>query len=976
VARTSIKEVSSNDPVTKQSALGYIPEVPWNDSCGSSVLATLDGGDPSNWCGNTGLQYEDLIASSGGPSSCISSNGTDVASCTGGWPKPSWQVAPGVPPDAVRDVPDVSLFAGNNLYGSAYVTCQVDLSFPPGCDPTAPTQTFNGVGGTSAGAPAMAGVMAIINQKYGRQGNANYTFYRLAAGANLATIFHDITADGNRVTCLSSSPDCEIDPTTLFPFGRLKGHDSTVGYDMVTGLGTVDIANLVNNWNSFAYTSTNTKLNLNGGVNTVAAVHGTAINATVNVTASSGSPDGDVSLIGNTVNGAFYLGPLQSGSVNGALHTLPGGNYSVTAHYAGDAQFAPSDSLRISVNISPESSATKVSVLNYDLTQSAFVPASASLPYGSLLLLRADVKGASGFGNATGSATLTDGSTSIGKYALNSQGYTETIPNDLLLGGAHGIAASYPGDASFNASTSPAATMTVSPAPMVCNLVTNVSFLRPGWVLVASPQSWIYQTTLAPTLGTMVAPTGTLDVYAGTTLVSGANPGKGNGSGTLSGGGFQIPGISTTVTLPGSQFTSNAPITMSYSGDSNYAPCTSPPILVPYQTAPMQPQLALILSQYQNIMQGTPVTATVTIYTSLFPAPYEPPYPAATGTYVLAVDGVVVGGPVPVVAGLNQAGFPAGTATVIIPTTHLSPGMHTIAETYSGDSNYLPFEYPGPAFWVVNPDFSMSVNPGGLSVTSGQTTGPATIQIGALNGFTGSTTFSCSGLPSQSSCVFSPAGVTASGRTSLTITTTQAQFVTSGPTALNRRSGLDWTAGMGGLSVAFVIVLGLPRRKRKGLTLWTLATVVIFLGVISCGGGSGGSTGNQSSPNSTFTSLTAASNSPVEGANDTFTATVSTGGSTSTPTGTVQFKVDGVVSGSPVPLSGGMAKFQTSFATAGMHTVTAAYSGDADNMGSTSGQMTVTVPFTSGTLPGAYNVIITATSGSLTHTAPLSLQVK
>ncbi len=57
----------------------------------------------------------------------------------------------------------------------------------------------------------MAGVMALINQKYGRQGNANHTLYRLARSAKSSSIFHDITTDGNRVACTSWSTDCLLD---------------------------------------------------------------------------------------------------------------------------------------------------------------------------------------------------------------------------------------------------------------------------------------------------------------------------------------------------------------------------------------------------------------------------------------------------------------------------------------------------------------------------------------------------------------------------------------------------------------------------------------------------------------------------------------------------------------------------------------------------------------------------------------------
>lgn len=219
----------TNGPVTKQSVLGYIPEIPWNDSCGSTIVDAFYGQDPAVACngGGAGTLNLNTIATSGGPSSCTVSNGTDPATCKGGWPKPVWQAGTGVPGDGVRDIPDVSLFAGDGSQSnSAYVVCDVHLTSGSGCDPSASTQTFIAVGGTSGSAPAMAGVMAIINQKYGRQGNANYTFYRLASSANAASIYHDITVSGNRVVCTTWSSDCEVPVGATEPNLCCSGHSA------------------------------------------------------------------------------------------------------------------------------------------------------------------------------------------------------------------------------------------------------------------------------------------------------------------------------------------------------------------------------------------------------------------------------------------------------------------------------------------------------------------------------------------------------------------------------------------------------------------------------------------------------------------------------------------------------------------------------------------------------------------------------
>ncbi len=492
---------ATNNSTTKQSVLGYIPEIPWNDSCGGTTLDAIYGETPADGCssGTTWVLNFNTIADGGGPSSCISSDGSEATSCTTGWPKPSWQAGAGVPSDGVRDIPDVSFFASNGVYQSAYVVCQADASGGSGCDPSASTQTFLAVGGTSASAPVMAGVMAIVDQKYGPQGNANPIQYALAASGNGASIFHDITTDGNRVACTSESPDCVSPSGSPNGDGRMKGHDSTVGYDLVTGLGSIDIANLVNHWTSAgAPTPTTTTLELNGGTATISAVHRAAIQASVNVSTASGTPQGGVSLIGAAPNGSVYLGSLSNGAVSGAVNALPGGSYAVTAHYAGNAQFSPSDSGPVNVDISPEPSKTTVSIQNYNSVTGTLAPAT-SVSYGSLLLLGVAVAGSSGFGAPTGSIELTDWSVALGQFALNQKGSTQELPSPLILGGSHAFRASYAGDSSFDPSAG-TSTLVVTPATMSCGLQSNTSILRPGWAVVLNASAGFMQPTGPPVI--------------------------------------------------------------------------------------------------------------------------------------------------------------------------------------------------------------------------------------------------------------------------------------------------------------------------------------------------------------------------------------------------------------------------------------------------------------------------------------------
>lgn len=179
------------------SALSYIPEEAWNESGASTYCPSGD-------------TCQNLWATGGGVSSV--------------YVKPSWQEAPGVPADGMRDVPDVSLAAAGGHDGAL-----VYLE-----DKTSSNGLYV-IGGTSWSSPSWAGLMALIVQEQGgqAQGNANSRFYQLANmqytnGAPV--VFHDITTGNNTVP-------------------GVTGYSCTTAYDQATGLGTPDAYALVGGWN-------------------------------------------------------------------------------------------------------------------------------------------------------------------------------------------------------------------------------------------------------------------------------------------------------------------------------------------------------------------------------------------------------------------------------------------------------------------------------------------------------------------------------------------------------------------------------------------------------------------------------------------------------------------------------------------------------------------------------------------------------
>ncbi len=263
---------TTNASGTQATALGYIPEVAWNATCTDPYMVTFfSAASAEANCnslakmtnGLSNLAY--ITGGSGGVSACTTVSSRGV--CSGGYAKPSWQSGTGVPADGKRDVPDVSLFAGSGLPdgipGSSYLICFSGTGGAPCTYSNSSDVTFQEVGGTSVSAPAMAGIMALIQQKMGGpQGLANPILYQLAAAeTNLAAcnsstvtngnscVFYDTTSGTNAMVCTSGDPNCTVN-TAGDKYGVLSGYSAGTGYDLTTGLGSVNAFNLVKAWSA------------------------------------------------------------------------------------------------------------------------------------------------------------------------------------------------------------------------------------------------------------------------------------------------------------------------------------------------------------------------------------------------------------------------------------------------------------------------------------------------------------------------------------------------------------------------------------------------------------------------------------------------------------------------------------------------------------------------------------------------------
>ena len=265
---------------TISSALEYIPEMGWNDT-------TFD------------IAHGGSISASGGGKSTF-------------FTKPPWQTGTGVPADGQRDVPDLAVSASADHDG--YLFCTSDsgaVTCTNGFRDN--SSNLSVVGGTSAAAPTLSGVMALFNQYFGNTppgglGNINPNLYKFFASNPSA--FNDVTTGNNIVPCTKGTTDC---PTTSpFQYGFTAGS----GYDQVTGLGSIKAFTLAQAW--FA-----------------TMPHFTMSPSPSSITAKAGQTSGSTTITVNAQNGfsgtvTFSCSGLPSGATCNFNPTSSTGSTSLT----------------------------------------------------------------------------------------------------------------------------------------------------------------------------------------------------------------------------------------------------------------------------------------------------------------------------------------------------------------------------------------------------------------------------------------------------------------------------------------------------------------------------------------------------------------------------------------------------------------------------------------------------------------------
>ena len=531
------------------------------------------------------------------------------------------------------------------------------------------------------------------------------------------------------------------------------------------------------------------------------SVFGQAVTFSATVTGGTGTPTGNVSFKdGVTTIGTVVLN--SSGVASLATSTLAAGSHSITAQYAGDANFNGTTSAALSQTVNAANTSTS---LTSSLSPTVF---------GQAVTFAATVTG--GTGTPTGNVSFKDGVTTIGTVALNGLGVA-SLATSALAAGSHSITAQYVGDANFNGNTSAVLSQTVNAAITSTSLTSSLS-----------PSVFGQAVTFAATVtGGTGTPTGNVSFKDGVTTI---------GTVALSGSGaasFSIAALArivfaqpkaisasgsaslaTSTLAPGSHS-----ITAQYAGDANFNGSTS-----------------AVLSQTVNAA-GTSTTLTSSLNPSVF---------GQTVTLTAAVAGGTgtPTGNVNFKDSSTTIGTVAldGTGSASFATSALAQSSHSITAQYAGDANFTG-SVATALTQTVNPvpipDFTVSAAPSTLTLTAGQS-GSVTFTVTPINGSTQTVTLSCGSLPANATCTFAPASVILDGVHAATATATiQTGANVAASASLWRPSPpvpgspLMQLAGYWSFSLFSLGFLGLRRPRRAAVT-WMLLFGLAFA-LAACG---------------------------------------------------------------------------------------------------------------------------------------------
>jgi subtilase family serine protease len=649
------------------SAYGYIPEGAWNDSTMTKVAGT-----------------------GGGVSSYVAT--------------PSWQTGTGVPGTAGRYTPDVS-FSGSQHDG--YFGCMAASG--GSCVVSSGSFTFLAFAGTSASAPSMAGVAALVDQKLGSaQGNLNPKIYSLANSSSYSSIFHDVTvASSGVVGCAADTPSLcnNTIPSSSSLTGGVPGYTVNSGFDEATGWGSLNIANFLS---SFGNTQSTPTVTVTPGASSITV--GQTLSVTVTVNGTGATPTGSVVLSGGGYTSASTILTGGSATIHIGAGALTQGTDTLTATYTPDSNSSSAYGVA--------SGTTSIIVTSLYTPAVSLSPTTASITVGQPLSVTVAVSGTNG--TPTGSVTLTRGSYTSASTALASGSATINIPAGALALGTYVLTATYaPDGTSSPIYSSATGTSQVTVATRYTPLIGFSP--NPATITVAQPLA-----ETVTVIGSDGSPTGAV-VLSGAGYTS-ASTALSNGSATIN-----IP----AGTLPVGSNNMTATYTPDASGSQIYIGAAG--LTTVYVTQKYTPTVT-VTPGAGSISTAQPLTVTV----------------AVSGTDGTATGSVILSG-----GGYTSAStaLVGGSATINIAAGALALGTDTLTANYTPDSNssqvYNTASGSNSVTVTAKYTPTVTVTPGANSITIAQ---PLTVTVavtGAGGTATGSVVLSGGGYTSASTVLVS-----------------------------------------------------------------------------------------------------------------------------------------------------------------------------------------------------------------------------